>query len=339
MHATAFLKSADNTATWPIVVLSGDVALLKQAALKRLEKLVLGPEDYGFGLVRLSGGNIAFSVVLDQLRTISMWGGRQMVCVDDADEFVSDHRAALEKYLQRPISRSLLVLAVRSWPKTTRLYKLVDQIGLNLECTPLSGNELLRWLSETCRSAFQKQLPREAAELMIELAGTELGLLEQELAKLATFVGERQRIETDDVRALVGGWKAETTWAMTDALCDGDLPRALSALHKLLLGGEAPQRILGGLVYVFRKYAVATELARRGQPLPAALKQAGVFPRDLAASEGYLRRLGFTRAARLYEHLLDADSELKGGSRLPERIQLETLLLELCGPTGRCATA
>jgi DNA polymerase-3 subunit delta len=151
------------------------------------------------------------------------------------------------------------------------------------------------------------------------------------LAKLSAYVGDRPRIEAEDVRSVVGGWKAETTWAMTDAVRDGNLGLAISCLDKLLTAGEAPQRILGGINFVFRKYARATELARQGIGLPAALQQAGVFPRDTSASAAYLRRIGRPRAEQLYGRLLTADQDLKGSSRLPYRLQLEQLLVGLSG--------
>ena len=62
-----------------------------------------------------------------------------------------------------------------------------------------------------------------------------------------------------------------------------------------------------------------------------ALQQAGVFPRDVDATERYLRRIGRQRAEQILSLLLQADSGLKGGSRLSERLQLELLLLRLSG--------
>jgi DNA polymerase-3 subunit delta len=142
---------------------------------------------------------------------------------------------------------------------------------------------------------------------MIELAGTGMALLDQELAKLTAYAGDCVRIGLDDVRALVGGWRAETTWKMTDAIRDGSPAVALQALEKLLSAGEPAPKVLGGLNYVFRKPARATELSRRGTPLRAALQQAGVFPRDVDATERYLRRIGRQRAEQIPALLLQAD--------------------------------
>ena len=331
MHAVAYLKDPAGHETGPVVVLSGKVRHLKQAALRALAETVLGPDDDGIGLARSAGENAELKSVCDELLTVSMWGDRRLVVVEDADDFVSQNRAGIEKYLDKPAKKSVLVLDVKSWPKNTRLAKMVAKIGLPLECAELKTGELVRWLADESRSKYGKQLSRDAARLMVELAGNELGLLDQELAKLSAYVGDRPRIDAEDVRSLVGGWKAETTWAMTDAIRDGNLGLAMTCLDKLLTAGEAPQRILGGINFVFRKYAQATELARQGTALPAALQQAGVFPRDVSASAAYLRRIGRPRAEQLYQRLLTADRNLKGSSRLPPRLQLEHLLVGLSG--------
>lgn len=331
MHATAYLKAPATHETGPVVVLAGSVRYLKQAAIQALSERVLGPDDDGVGMTRFDGKDAELKSVCDELLTVSMWGDRRLVVVEDADEFVSKNRTGLEKYLGKPARKSVLVLDVKKWPKNTRLAKVVAKIGLPLECAELRTGELVRWLAEESPSKHGKQLSRDAAQLMVELAGNELGLLDQELAKLSAYVGDRPRIDVQDVHTLVGGWRAETTWAMTDALRDGNIGLAIACLDKLLAAGEAPQRILGGINFVFRKYARATELARQGAPLRAALEQAGVFPRDVSESVAYLRRIGRPRAEQLHQRLLTADSNLKGSSRLPYRLQLEHLLVGLSG--------
>lgn len=334
MHASAFLKSPAAHETGPVVVLFGPERHLKHEALEAVSRIVLAGEDDSVGLSRYDGKNADLTTIFDELCTVSMWGDRRLVVIDDADEFVSENRSQLEKYLDKPARKSVLLLIVKSWPKTTRLAKAVAKIGLDLECAKLTGNQLLRWLAETCQESHDKKLHREAAELLVALAGADLGLLTQELHKLASYVGERPQIVADDVRLLVGGWKAETTWAMTDAVRDGNIAVALVCLDKLLTAGEAPQKIVGGISFVFRKLAQATELARQGISLNAALTQSGVFKRDIGLWAHYLRRIQRPNAEQLYAWLLEIDAGMKGNSRLPERLQLEQLLLKLSGGMG-----
>lgn len=332
MHATAFLSRKGQSGISPLVVLHGGEAHLKEECRRAVRRLVLGAdEEEELGLTRFDGRDAQWKDVRDELYTVSMFGDRRLVLVEDAEEFVTRNRTALEQYAEQPARQAVLLLDVKTWRKNTRLAKKVEADFLELDCGELAGGLLLKWLVDHAAAEYGKQLTRDAAGLMTELAGTGMGLLDQELGKLASYVGDRERIGVDEVRTLVGGWRAETTWKMTDAVRDGSPSVALAALEKLLAAGEPAPKILGGLNFVFRKYARGTELARRGAPLRAALQQAGVFPRDVEVGERYLRRIGRRRAEHITALLLQADSDFKGRSRLPERLQLEQLLLKLCG--------
>lgn len=327
MHAVDFLKKVPDTIP-PVVVLSGGQRHLKQSALTVLKKIVTGDEDTSFS--SFAGKDADLQTITDELRTISMWGDRRLVLVEDADEFVTKVRGSLEKYVEKPAKKSVLVLSVKTWPKTTRLAKQVVATGLDIECSELKGGPLLKWLQDTAKDTYHQTLARDAAVLLVELVGEELGMLDQELSKLATYVGAGAKIEFDDVQKLVGGWRTETTWAMTDATRDNDLAFAIGALDQLLMAGEAPLKLLGGISFVYKKLALATDLSR-SMPLDEAIRQAGLFPQTVPASQAYLRRIGRGRAEQLMNLLLSTDNGLKGASPLPDRVQLEKLLVELAG--------
>lgn len=333
-HVTEFLLNPGQHEFGPVVVLHGDDRYMKQEAIKAIEPLVLGEEEDA-SVTRFDGKRLekelAPSTLFDELKTVSMWGDKRLVIVDEGEKYVSAFRGKLEKYLETPAKGSLLILDVKSWSKSTRLAKLVAKIGLDLECKELKGGALAKWISDTASQLHQKQISRDAAMLLVELVGTHCGQIHQELEKLSTFVGEQPRISPDDIRAVVGGWKAETTWAMTGAIRDGNMSDALKYLDQLLVAGEAPQKILGGVTFVWRKYFKATQLAVQGVPLKQALKDAGVFPRDVDLSDRYLRRLSRQKAEKISHWLLEADLNMKGNSRLAPRLEMERLLFRLSG--------
>jgi DNA polymerase-3 subunit delta len=331
VHATAFLSQREQWQPVPVVVLTGEELHLKTEVLRSVLERTLGGTGDDLDYSRYAGSDVDLKSVRDELLTVSMFSSARAVVIDDADEFISRHRGGLEEYFDRPGRSSLLVLSVKSWPKTTRLAKKLPQIGVEVDCSELAGAALQRWIADEAQGRYGKSLSRDALSLLVELAGTGLGLLARELDKLAAYAGEREKITADDVRTLVGGWRAETTWEMINAVRDGRPDVALHSLDRLLQAGEPAPKLLGGINFVFRKFAEATERSRAGAPLKAALQQAGVFPRDQESSESYLRRIGRPRAERILAWLADADSDLKGGSRVPERLQLEQLLLNLSG--------
>ena len=327
MHAVEFLKQTLSECP-PVVVLSGDQRHLKQTVLAELRKFVIDDDDNC--CTRFVGKDALLQEVSDELHTISMWGDRRLIIVEDADDFVTKYRAGLEKLVDKPAKKSVLVLDVGSWPKTTRLYKQVVAKGLDIDCSALKGPQLLKWLQETASDTYGQTLSRDAASLLIDLAGDQLGMLDTELAKLASYVGNKGKIDINDVKSLVGGWRTETTWAMNDAARDDDLNFALNALDQLLTAGEPPVKLLGGITYTFRKFALATDYARN-MALDQALRQAGTFPQAVGQGQTYLRRMGRSKAERILQKLRAAEAGLKGANPLPERIQLERLLIELAG--------
>ena len=278
MHAADYLKSPDKHGTAPVIVLHGSEWSLKQAALLAITKQVLGSEDDELSVTRFVGKDAELREVRDELLTVSMFADSRVVVVEEADEFITTYRPGLEDYVDKPSQSSVLVLDCKSWRKNTKLAKKVSGSGLEIECSELTGGKLVKWITEEAAQTHGKQLSRDAAALLVELVGNNLGLIGQELAKLASYVGTADRITPDDVRSLVGGWKAETTWTMTGAVRDGNVSLALACLDQLLTAGEAPPKLLGGINFVFKKLSQATEISRTGTPLNVALETKRCVP-------------------------------------------------------------
>ncbi len=333
MHATDYLAKHKTLSDTPILVLFGGERFLKLEILK----LIPGCGDHGADgsneddvtFTRTAGKDAELRSVSDELQTLSMFGDKRIVMIEDADDFVSANRPGLEKYAAKPSTSSMLILDVKSWPKNTKLFKAVEKIGLNIECGELKGAALAKWLVKTAKEQHGKSINSNTAALIVQLAGDSLGLLQQELEKLVSLVGDVDTITDEDVTRVVGGWRIETTWAMLDAVRDGHVGKAIECLDKLLMSGDAPQKILGGVTFTFRKLADATEIARQTRDVSGALRSAGIFPQAIAASEQYLRRIGFDKASQILQLLVQADANMKGGSRVDARLQLEALFVNL----------
>ena len=174
--------------------------------------------------------------------------------------------------------------------------------------------------------------------MLVEMVGPELGLLDQELAKLALMAGNDKKITPEMVQKMVGGWRAKTTWDMLDLALDGNVAEALRQIDRLLASGEAPIGLLAQISASLRRLAAATRLilqseaAGRRIGVGPALQQAGVKSFVLQKAERQLRRLGRQRGSQLYRWLLEADLDLKGDSQMPPRLILERLIVRLAAP-------
>ena len=328
MDSLVFLERKSERAPRPVYALYGDERFLKRRVLIALRTLVLGNEDDGCGLSRHAGDKANYSTVSTELASAAFFSPRRLVIVEDADPFVTRERAKLEKYFASPSSTGVLVLDVQTWPSNTRLAKLVPN-DASLTCKAPAAAKLPDWCVQWSAASNGKQLVAAAARLLVDLIGAEMGLLDQELAKLAAYVGDAKRIDVADVDALVGASRSENTWRIFDLIGDGKTDEALTLLDRLFGQGEDSFRLLGAFSMQLRRLAQAGRLTAQGASIHTALDEVGVPPFGRGAAEKQMRRLGRSRLGRLYDLLLQIDLGLKGLSPLPPRTLFERLVVEL----------
>jgi DNA polymerase-3 subunit delta len=206
-----------------------------------------------------------------------------VVIVEQADDFISRYRKQLEEYCNKPSESGCLILVCRSLPRNTRLYKIITACGEVIECAALRGQAVVAWIGQRSREAYGKALDRNAAAQLRELVGSDLESLNNELGKLAVYVGARDRIEPADIEALVGHHREEAVFRVTDAMAAGDVAEALRAWeHVLATDQAAPMRAIGGLAFGIRRLLEAKEAVAAGESIGAVARRLGTNPSILA---------------------------------------------------------
>ena len=328
MDSLTFLQGAAKAKPRPIYVLHGDEHFLKRRVLAALRSLVLGPDDDGFGLTTRDGDKANWAEIHDELETLPFLSSRRLVILDRADPFVTRERPRLEKYFAEPSKTGVLVLDVQSWPANTKLAKLLPEAA-TIVCKAPDARKLPEWCVEWCAAQHGKPLAVPAARMLVDLVGADMGLLDQEMAKLAIYAGSNSRIDAADVDQLVGQSRAENTWKIFDLIGAGQAGAALTLLDRLFDQGEEPLRLLGAFSMQLRRLAQVARLHSQGQSLSDALEQAGVPPFGRRSAEQQVRHLGRRRLDQIYDWLLETDLGLKGSSQLPPRTLLEKLVVQL----------
>jgi DNA polymerase-3 subunit delta len=331
MDSLAFLDRASRASPEPIYVLHGDEDFLKRQVLAVLRKIVLGSDSDSFGLSTYPGDKAIFADIRSELETLPFVGPRRLLVVETAEPFVTANRAHLEKYFAAPASTATLVLDVKTWPANTRLAKSLGEKG-TIVCKALPAYRLGGWCVKWMAAQHEKRLQSDAAELLVELVGTDMGQLDQEMTKLAAYVGSRDQVQLKDVDQLVGRSRAENIWQIFDAIGAGQTGAAIIILDRLFDQNEEPLRILGAFSMQLRRLVQVARLARQGQSFGQAMDSAGVPPFARRGLEQQLRHLGRERVDRLYDWLLEVDLGMKGSSQLPPRTLLERLVIRLAQP-------
>lgn len=328
MDAFAFLDKATKAKPQPVYVLSGDEAFLKRQVVAALETLLLGDADAAFALTSVAGDKAEWSAVRSELETLPFLSPRRVVVVDAADPFVTKYRSQLERYVAAPAKSGTLVLDVKTWPATTRLAKAVPDEA-TIVCKTPQAQRIAPWCVSRAKAGHGKRLDADAAAWLVELVGHELGLLDQEIGKLAAYVGDRPAINRADIDAMVGRSRAAETFRIFDAIGQGKATEALTILGRLLDAGEEPLKVLGAFSWQLQRLAKVGRLTRQGQSPASAFDETGVPPFARAGLEQQLRHLGKLRIAKLYDWLVETDVAMKSTDDLPPRVLLERLVVRL----------
>lgn len=239
--------------------------------------------------VDLNGEKVELSDVLDEVRSFAMFGGHKVVIVRDADEFVSRFREPMERYFAAPVESATLVLRCEKMPKTTRVYKLIDKLGGVMDCTPPTAAQLVRWISDQAKNAHGVTLSPEAARLLSDLVGDDMGRLDNELAKLA-LSGKTGKITPDDITSTIAFQKELEMYELTNSLSAGNVPGAVQRWRQLMqLDPGSEYRVFTWIAIWLTGLQRAFKMKRHGMGNRDIVKEARIWKSEL--QETYLQTM------------------------------------------------
>lgn len=334
-----------------LIVLVGDDPFLTQHVLALIREALCPDEaDRAWAWREFSGADdLDPRDVFDEAATVPLFASAtRAAVVREADAFVSAARERLEEIAQASRGkRGVLILAVKSFPATTRLAKAAAKSGLVIETAVPPKADLVRWLRGWAKNQHGVELAATTAQRLLERLGSSLGQIDQAVQRLAAAIdpaAKKKAIPPEWIDDIVASPQERTAWGMFDAAATGSTSAAVAHLAELLEAGENPIGIGAQMASVLRRVSTAARLlslpptAGRPAGVEAALREAGVaaWPKAISQAKEALTHLGPQRARRLPIWLLELDRSLKGeASRgLRARLALERFFCKMSGSAG-----
>jgi len=202
----------------------------------------------------------------------------------------------------------------------------------------LRGRELREWVQERLRAAGLR-LPPKAVEHLLTTSNGDLGVLENEVAKLKAFAGGRDSITLEEVVALAGGEEQIEVWSVLDRLLATPPGRGAAAVDAALDAGLSTQYLIATLSGQLRDLMLAQEVLSERRGGAAALAQAMGIPPWRA--ERLARQAGAVPGDVLERWLRDLqriDAEVKGG-KLDDQGALRSFALRAARDATEAAAA
>ena len=184
------------------------------------------------------GADVDADTVITAARRFPMMADRQLVVVKEAQQMKTLEDLAV--YCQQPLDSTVLVILMHgaSADKRKALYKSVLKTGVIVESLALRDYEMPQWIASYYEGKGLKIHP-EAAALLAESAGTDLGKIAVETEKLLKNLPEGTReIQVADIEKNVGISRQFSIFELTKCLSYRQSAQALKIAAYI---GETPR--------------------------------------------------------------------------------------------------
>ncbi len=282
-------------------------------AVDLLIESVVEPEQRSFNLDIFDGSEATSEDVLSSVLSFPFVGKYRLTVIRRFDKMERKYRVDVAEHVSSLPESSILCLVAGEIKTSEETYKKISSFADTISFNRLKGTDLTDFMKETA-SSLGKELGDGALDLLLDLAGDSAGDLASELEKLAMYVGERKKIEVDDVGTVVGKSRAYNIFELQRAIGQKDARRAQEIADKMLETGEKPVYLTFMLTRYFLNLLRVKHLLRKGASTNDI--SSNIFGRWNPFINEYTSA---ARAYSIYEIknamsvLLDVDSKLKNG--------------------------
>jgi DNA polymerase-3 subunit delta len=302
----------------------GDEDFLLDGELKNLKS-----KYSEFNYERINGEKTEIDKVISALTTLPLLGGDRLVVIDSLKYDDEDEEKLFSVLKTLDQSVRLIFVYYDGLDKRRKFYKLIEKIGEVREFkrfTEWEQDKVLAWIVNRVRF-YGKKIGGHAADLLMEIVGLNLRMLDKEIEKIAAYIGDRENIEGQDVSMLASSGEADA-FALSNALRDKNTREAVECLNRLFKDNQDPHMLIGMLAKLYRMLIQVKYLEDKGLGQYDIAKELRAKPFFIKKCQEKTGKFTIKELAKDIILLHRADLKMKSGS--PPRFTLEMLIPELC---------
>jgi len=227
----------------------------------------------------------AIAKLREAIQTLPFFGSAKVVWLRDCS-FLGEERAASAQAVMETLGELAAELKSFKWDNVRLLisagkvdrrktfFKTLEKIGMveNFDALSADDRDWAERAEAAARAAVRerkKEISEDGLAELVARVGPNTRQLENEIEKLALFVGKREKIEFSDVATICSRNKTARAFALGDALGDRDLPRLLKRLDEELWEMKFDSQksgigLLYGLISKVRAMLLLKEMLREG---------------------------------------------------------------------------
>lgn len=223
---------------------------------------------------------------------------------------------------------SYLVLLADKLDKKKKIYQLLVSSGIVVDLGPLKNWEMEKWLVKFW-SERKKVIDKKTVNYIIQILGSDLGIMEQEMEKMALYLGKKEKIELADAEQILGRQTEQNIFKFLDFVLERNLDQALIYLHCLRDLNQPPLLVFSLIQRELRMYWQIKNNLASGTEKNIIKKELGINY-DFIIEKHERRKDNFTvdELNFIWQELASTDVLLKN-NRENSWLILEQLLLKI----------
>jgi len=317
-----------------IYLFYGEELFILENAVKKMKKL-FGELVLGINYIQINETNI--DSLISDIETPAFGFDKKLIIVKNAGIFQKEKRGQakgnselqkrIAEYMQENIDvikdTSVLVFIEDDISKC-ELQKVIEENGVVVNFERLKPIDIKRRLKAIC-NAYEVNINEQNLNLIIEIAGTNMQSLINEIRKLIEYTGKGGTITESSINKLVTKEFEAKIFDLTDNLGRKDIVKAIEILKELVYNKEPLQKILITLYNHFKKLYITKLCDERKRDVIPVLN---LKPNQTFLVSKYKRQAKYFKTSELRNilgELINLDKNYKSGL-IDINIGLEAIL-------------
>lgn len=244
----------------PIYFFYGDETYLIEDAVKRVHQKIFGsfalkPSE-NLSLEIFFGSERNVDGIVNSANSLGFFSQDKMILIKESNLFKDKDFVQLQKLIEEPIEGTTIVFTVEGSQPRNKFFKALADNSVNVNFKTPYEREFPQWIQYLAKN-HNVTLGNQVPQLLLSRVGANLLALNNEIQKLTLSLGEKNKIEDQDVLNWIAQSKEESVFDLANAFGSHDRARALTLLQRLMEQGQAP---IGVLTILARHLRILLEI-------------------------------------------------------------------------------
>ena len=318
-----------------VFLLWGEEAFLRAHYKKQLTELLMPDMMEDLNVFYFDGKNYRIEEVDEAIEALPVMADKKLLIFTDSLIFKPDGRSGAKaeyreywtKRLQDVPDYAFILFDENEIDKRSALMKQVDKSGACIEFAYMTEEEMVRW-TQRLFGRFGKEISPQDARYLHEITQEGMMAVRREAEKLSAYVGDRPRVERQDIDLLVTPPVEGKVFDMVAAMLNQNAGSALKMLDDLFVLKTEPQQILGAIMYNAEKLLSTKLLMSNGADKSQIMSKLKISPFAASKFMKDCTKYSLQQLKTLVARLAETDGYIKSNS-MENNVLLNLLVAEI----------